>query len=344
MGRSKVLVVYVELSILKVSVSLRKPLYTVPMVTASKHGEENVFGNDALEKDESWQLAWLHGGDAQPELHKDLFRFVFKQTKVQKALGKCKSIVIPYQCILGEAGEGLMVYSRNIIYSIGKLSLRPYCTGEDRLSLVGRHKLGLRFSFNISGNITSIWSCDQFEGIPVYPGFIRVGFETILNLFIKLLCEKGYDFTAQRDRLFCEKLVMDYCYVALDFEKELERIENLDGPLHEVKLEDGTVLELGKECIVATEILFNPRLVGMDEKSIMSLFQRQNIIPSYGCVNVIFSGGCAPALKGLGERIQRELETMDDKYIVTPVNIIKTDVREDAIRFSKMRSLNQVMF
>jgi len=344
MGRSKVLVVYVELSILKVSVSLRKPLYTVPMVTASKHGEENVFGNDALEKDESWQLAWLHGGDAQPELHKDLFRFVFKQTKVQKALGKCKSIVIPYQCILGEAGEGLMVYSRNIIYSIGKLSLRPYCTGEDRLSLVGRHKLGLRFSFNISGNITSIWSCDQFEGIPVYPGFIRVGFETILNLFIKLLCEKGYDFTAQRDRLFCEKLVMDYCYVALDFEKELERIENLDGPLHEIKLEDGTVLELGKECIMAPEVLFDPGLVGIDEGSIMSLFHQEKFLTSPFPPPVMLTGGCAAQMDGLGARIQCELEAMNDGLTDNPIQVIRTNIREGAKRFVDLLEGGSIAF
>eukprot|EP00510_Aplanochytrium_minuta_P001073 CAMPEP_0184020986 /NCGR_PEP_ID=MMETSP0954-20121128/9661_1 /TAXON_ID=627963 /ORGANISM="Aplanochytrium sp, Strain PBS07" /LENGTH=182 /DNA_ID=CAMNT_0026302923 /DNA_START=381 /DNA_END=929 /DNA_ORIENTATION=- len=162
--------------------------------------------------------------------------------------------------------------------------------------------------------------------------YVKVGFDTVVNLFIKLLCEKGYNFTTAQDRLFCQKLVMDYCYVALDFEKELERIDNLDGPLHEITLEDGTVLELGKECIIAPEVLFNPGLVGMDEKSIMSLFQQYEFMAQPAFPPLILVGGCAPALNGLGERIQLELQRMK-KNSVDPINILKSNIHEDVTRW-----------
>jgi len=73
-------------------------------------------------------------------------------------------------------------------------------------------------------------------------GYIKVGFDSIVNLFMKLLSEKGYNFTDTRDRLFCRKLVMGICYVSLDVEKELERIENFDVPVHKIVTNEARVL------------------------------------------------------------------------------------------------------
>mmetsp|Transcript_14651 Transcript_14651/g.17113 ORF Transcript_14651/g.17113 Transcript_14651/m.17113 type:complete len:155 (+) Transcript_14651:720-1184(+) len=147
-----------------------------------------------------------------------------------------------------------------------------------------------------------------------------------------MLCKKGYKFTTLKDRLFCHKLVMDYCYVALDFEKELERIESLGVPLHEIVMEDGCVLELDKECIMATEILFNPRLVGLDEDDIISLFLAQGIMDVSGEAPFMLTGRCASGLKGLVERIHRELEPFNRGFIEYPRKIIQVNIREDAVR------------
>jgi len=215
-----------------------------------------------------------------------------------------------------------------------------YAVSEDRLT-IERHKPDLAFSLNISGDFSSSRAYNSLRIHYESRSYMEVGFDTIVNLFIKLLCEKGYDFTAQRYRIFCQKLVLDYCYVALDFEKELERIENLDGPLHEITLEDGTVLELGKECIIATEVLFNPGLVGLDQDNIISLIQ-------YACPHLLdsfplfLSGGFAPALKGLGERIQLELEGINTDFIEKPIKIIKSNLREDAMHYSRFRASREV--
>eukprot|EP00510_Aplanochytrium_minuta_P000229 CAMPEP_0184019594 /NCGR_PEP_ID=MMETSP0954-20121128/8840_1 /TAXON_ID=627963 /ORGANISM="Aplanochytrium sp, Strain PBS07" /LENGTH=198 /DNA_ID=CAMNT_0026301281 /DNA_START=459 /DNA_END=1052 /DNA_ORIENTATION=- len=194
--------------------------------------------------------------------------------------------------------------------------------GEDSLY----QKEGRSYSFNISGNFTMLGIYDEMRKSFARVKYVKVGFDTIVDHFIKLLCEKGYNITDTRDRLFCHKLVMDYCYVALDFDKELERIEKLDGPLHEITLEDGSILELGKECIMATEVLFKPGLVGMDEESIMSLFKKQGYLLS----PLVFAGGCASDLKGLGERLQLELQAMTKNLFDDPFTIVKTNLRQDA--------------
>jgi len=318
---------YSELSVLKVCIPPEEPFFTIPMVVAKKTDVRMVFGRVALEKDESWQLTWLQGGRAQRRLLEAFYIFVSDQPAVAKRASKCKRFIVAIQYALAPSLEGkaeILDYDRYPVYSITlRPSVIPSAQPEDYLSLCMRPAAGLTYGLNISGDFTSVQALNSLS-------YIKVGFETMVNLFIKLLCEKGYDFTAQKDRLLCYKLFMDYCYVALDFEKELERIENLEGPLHEIAMEDGTVLELGKECIIAPEVLFDPGLVGLDEDSILAIFE-----PTGNFIGIpnsfILAGGCAPRLKGLSERIQQEI--MNDKIADSQFNIIKANIREDALRW-----------
>jgi len=327
MSELRTLFLYGELGNLKICILPEEPFLTIPMVSAHKEGEELVFGNKALEKDESWQLVWLRDWKDTRD-HSAFLLYLFQQPVVHKALGKCNRLVTTVPSILPH------------IPTLPSDS-RKYQVTEKHLSVVGRQELGIRYAFNILGDTSNAWLGKHTDGFFSRSRSVKVGFDTIVNLFIKLLCEKGYAFTAPKDWLLCERLVMDYCYVALDFEKELIRIENLDDPLHEVVMEDGTVLQLGKECIMAPEVLFNPGIVGIDEYSIMALFHLEvYLLPHFP--SVILCGGCAPTLKGLGARIQRELETIDEKYVDNPINIIKTNIREDALRYIPLVESNVI--
>jgi len=187
---------------------------------------------------------------------------------------------------------------------------------------------------NIATEFTCIRRSESELGYFSANSFIKIGIDSIVNLFIKLLCEKGYDFTSSENRLLCQSLVMEYCYVATDFEKELERIQNLDEPLHEVEMEDGTVLELGKECIIAPEVLFNPGLVGMDEANVMSLFEREDFRSCSRNIPLILTGRFCPHLKGFRERIQHELESANVRFAEKPINFVDSNIGEDILRFS----------
>mmetsp|Transcript_5736 Transcript_5736/g.7517 ORF Transcript_5736/g.7517 Transcript_5736/m.7517 type:complete len:348 (-) Transcript_5736:403-1446(-) len=341
MAENGTLLLHGELGVLNVWLIPSGTLvYKVPMVAASKKGEVTVFGEKAFEKDDSWELSWLQGGAVQKELFVLFFQFVFMQSAVQGVSRLYKHMVVTAAYVLsprpGGRGAGLEYNSSHVI-SLG-LPIQPYTGSEDRLAMVGHQARGWKYNINVSGEFTSMRRCENSSGLSSHCRFVTVGFDAMVNLFIKLLCEKGYDFTAQQDRLFCYKIVMDYCYVALDFEKELEEIEGMDGPLHEVTLEDGTKLELGKECIIAPEVLFNPGLVGLDEDNIMSLFQlgfSQRLVDS---CPLFLIGACASGLKGLGERIQREAEAINVRFIDNPIRFIPANIREDAMRFSDLRS------
>jgi len=322
MSELRTLFLYGELGNLKICILPEEPFLTIPMVSAHKEGEELVFGNKALEKDESWQLVWLRNAYTQSKLFEPFLLFVFSRTKMEEAIGKCSIIF------------GTFKY----VFSAWKVprSMKGLLISVDRLSVAARNEFDIRYSLNIYADSSGMRCSNRDDGYPYHCSGCKVGFDTIVNLFMKLLCEKGYNFTGQRDRLFCQKLVMDYCYVALDFEKELAEIEDMEAPLHEITMEDGTILELGKECIIAPEVLFNPGLVGMDNRSCMSLFQKIGYVSLPHSPPLILTGGCASALNGLGERIQRELEAMDEKYIDEPVQFIKANVREDALRYVEL--------
>mmetsp|Transcript_14889 Transcript_14889/g.18042 ORF Transcript_14889/g.18042 Transcript_14889/m.18042 type:complete len:347 (+) Transcript_14889:75-1115(+) len=346
MSRNNTLLLYGELGFLKVCVAPSEPFLSIPMVTASKPEEITVFGTDALEKDESWELIWLQDERTEAETCEAFYGFVLRQPEVLEAAETCKYLLvaIQYAFISDDSTQGGFFDYYSPLIQHYSPSLEHCTASEERLSVIGRQALGTRFALNISGDITSLRKCTLAEGYVPCTGFVKIGFDAIVNQFIKLLCEKGYDLTGLKGRLFCQELVLDYCYVALDLEKELERIENLDGPLHKVRMEDGSVLELGKECVLATEVLFNPRFIGMDEQSIMSVFDRNDFTGLPKTPPLILTGSCAPKLKGLDERIQQELETMDEKYVDDTITCYRTNIREDAVRYSRMFANGSIDF
>jgi len=333
MTTKRLILMYMEQDVLKVRIPPEEVFFTVPMVAGTGPRGSLVFGHEALASDERWPLHWLQGNKKQEKYFKPFFRFVFEHPIVWNNAGRCTDVMVAFEPVLIPESNGRPGYFDfldaksffpNYILEVGS-------RGISYLSLFGRKLQGVRFGLSITGEYTRIRSCKSINAFGLNNVYTEVGFETIVNLFIKLLCEKGYDFTAAKNRLLCNKLVMDYCYVALDFEKELERIENLDGPLHVVTMENGTVLELGKECIIAPEVLFNPGLVGMDKGSIMSLFQKYNFTDQSVFPTLILSGGNALGLTGLGERIQREI--MNSTNTDLQFNIIRSKVEEDALRF-----------
>eukprot|EP00510_Aplanochytrium_minuta_P000443 CAMPEP_0184008414 /NCGR_PEP_ID=MMETSP0954-20121128/1959_1 /TAXON_ID=627963 /ORGANISM="Aplanochytrium sp, Strain PBS07" /LENGTH=215 /DNA_ID=CAMNT_0026287519 /DNA_START=386 /DNA_END=1029 /DNA_ORIENTATION=+ len=215
MSKNNVLFLYPELGILKVCIVPAEPFYTIPLIAATKDGEEIAFGEDALEKDESWELNWLQGGKAQKDLFIALFRFVFLQPQVLKAEAKCNKILVAIQCALRTFRSGTGDYldsNADHVFSFKTLLPTNSCSESFLASsaVEGNHS---RFSLNILEDHTSMRYFRPWGTMRWSTRYVIVGVGAVVNLFIKLLCEKGYSFTDTRDRLLCYKLVMDYCYV-----------------------------------------------------------------------------------------------------------------------------------
>ena len=175
-------------------------------------------------------------------------------------------------------------------------------TNEERL-----HSKGSEFSNGVVLNLTADFTNLVFRQERGY--IIGPGLDTIVNSFIKMLCLKGYDLTDEDGQAFCRDLVLKYCYIAVDLESEVQLLERKGGVLHEIISPDGTTIELGRECFLTPECIFDPSLVGLSDAGVAAhfyelseRFQEGDEIP------VLLCGYFIEGLVGFGERLQSETQ------------------------------------
>eukprot|EP00510_Aplanochytrium_minuta_P008446 CAMPEP_0184048940 /NCGR_PEP_ID=MMETSP0956-20121227/3113_1 /TAXON_ID=627963 /ORGANISM="Aplanochytrium sp, Strain PBS07" /LENGTH=58 /DNA_ID=CAMNT_0026341135 /DNA_START=10 /DNA_END=183 /DNA_ORIENTATION=- len=58
MSGENVLIIYGGIGLLKLSFAHEEPFFTIPLIVAENEKGEHVFGADALEKDETWEVTW----------------------------------------------------------------------------------------------------------------------------------------------------------------------------------------------------------------------------------------------------------------------------------------------
>mmetsp|Transcript_6519 Transcript_6519/g.8535 ORF Transcript_6519/g.8535 Transcript_6519/m.8535 type:complete len:362 (+) Transcript_6519:110-1195(+) len=155
---------------------------------------------------------------------------------------------------------------------------------------------------------------------------IELGLDTIFNYFLKLLSEKGYDFTSPQGQQICRDQLFKYCYVATNYEQEMLKLERSNGVFHRVKLDDETYVELGQECFLAPEIIFTPSLVGIDDKGLVDKALGQiNSISARKMrrrnVNIVLQGDLNERFFDLSERLQAELSQKFRSLTISTANI-----------------------
>jgi len=192
--------------------------------------------------------------------------------------------------------QGMMSYfSTNILY-----------TSEESLFAKGAN-FSNGVTLNLSTDFTNLVHNESYSGNVAGPGFVD-----LVNYFIKLLCIKGYDLTSAEGQAFCRDLVLKYCYVASDLESEMMRLEEKGGVLHEVKSPVGSIIELGKECFLAPECLFDPGLVGLSNAGVAAcLHDISESFTGASEIPVLLCGYFVEGLPGFEARLRREITELD---------------------------------